>query len=212
MKSLKYFFITALLITLFPSSSLANAELGAEARVGAPFENGINLRRLDLKNKLFKEEIEEKKAELEEAREAFKNASPETRNIMRSEFRAKFAERFKFTLEKITEFQTRVEVQIVIEKNKGTDVSKAEAKLEESKSFMSQIEDDIESLKALLSERYAEDEREAKKEEARILVEKIKTGIRSSHAALKESVRELRLVRAANQNTELSAEAEVETN
>ncbi len=217
MKSFKYIFMTALLVSLFPGGVKANVgtnlEIGAEARVGAPFENGINLRRLDLQKKLSVEEVEERRAEFQEAREAFKNATVDTRNIMRSEFRAKFTERFKFTADKLSEFQTRMELRLETENNMGTDISKAKVKLEESKSFMVQIEKDIESLRALLEERYAEDEREAKKEEARKLVEAIKTGIKSSHLALKECVQELRLAKASAQaDVDVSLEANVNTN
>ena len=214
MKSLKNILIYAILISISPSLANANIELqsGVEARISTPSENRLDLRKLDLQKKLFKEEIDERRNEFQEAREAFKNSASETRNIMRSEFRAKFIERFKFTLDKLFEFQTRTEVRLETERSLGTDVSKAKVKLDESKSFYAQINTDIESLKSLLEERYSEEERDEKKEEARILVEKIKAGIKSSHDALKEVFQELRLAKSQSQEAEVSAEVNVESN
>ena len=214
MKSLKNILIYTILISISPSLANANIELqsGAEARIRTPSENRLDLRKLDLQKKLFREEVDERRNEFQEAREAFKNSTSDTRNIMRSEFRAKFAERFKFTLDKLSEFQTRADARLQTEANLGVDISKAKVKLEESKSFYAQINTDIESLKSLLEERYAEDERETKKEEARILIEKIKTGIKSSHEALKEVFQELRLAKSQSQETEVSTEVNIGSN
>lgn len=194
----------------------ANANIGLEAstevRVSPPNENIINIRRLDLQKKLFKEKVENNRAEFARARENFQNATPDTRNIMRSEFRAKFLERFKFTIEKLSDFQTRMSARIENEASAGVDVSLAKIKLEESISLMAEIEMNIEKLKSVLEERYAEDEREAKKEEVKNLVEKIKSDIKSSHMALRESMSELVKAKTQNAQVETSIETEINVN
>lgn len=197
MKSLQYIAIVIILLSVFPFTSRANVELGAESKihVDAPFEDGIHLRRLDLQNKLWKEEIEEHRDKYQKARESFRNATSDTRNMMRTQFRMTFIERFAFAYTKLGEFQTRMEARIETVSDVGLDTSKSETKLEESQSFMVAIHADLEKLKALLDERYAEDEKEAKKEEARALVEKLKTNIRASHEALRESMKELHSVK-----------------
>lgn len=211
MKSLKYIVIATFLLSAFPFVSKANIGLEAESKVqiNAPFENAINLRKLDLQKKLWKEEIEEHKDRYQKAREAFKNASSDTRNMMRAEFRTTFVERFTFAYDKLSEFQTRMEAKIEAEQNTGIETEKSEIKLEESKSFMVTIQADLQSLKALLDERYAEDEREAKKEEAKALVEKLKMNIKASHGALRESLKELRL---AKLEVETSTQVELDSN
>lgn len=211
MKSLKYIAIITLLVSAFPFVSKANIGVESESKVqvNAPFENGIHLRKLDLQNKLWKEEIEEHKDRYQKAREAFKNSTSDTRNMMRAEFRMTFVERFTFAYTKLSEFQTRMDAKIEVEENAGVETEKSETKLEESKSFMVTIQADLQALKALLNERYAEDEKEAKKEEAKALVEKLKTNTKASHEALRESLKELRL---AKLEVETSAQVELDNN
>ncbi len=211
MKSLKYIIVVTFLLSVFPFVSRANIELESESKlqINAPFENGIHLRRLDLQNKLWKEEIEEHKDRYQKAREAFRNSTSDTRNMMRTEFRMTFIERFTFVYNKLSEFQTRMEAKIEVEENAGVDIEKSEAKLEESKSLMVTIKADTDKLKALLNERYAEDEKEVKREEARTLVERLKTNIKASHEALRESLKE---IRQAKLEVEASAKIESDTN
>ena len=65
MKSLKNILIYAILISISPSLANANIELqsGVEARISTPSENRLDLRKLDLQKKLFKEEMSSKKQE-----------------------------------------------------------------------------------------------------------------------------------------------------
>ncbi|MEZ4103121.1 MAG: hypothetical protein R3B55_00940 [Candidatus Paceibacterota bacterium] len=214
MKKIKYGIILIIFVSFLPiNKTNANLEIGADAkaevRIDSPRENTINLRRLDLNKRLFKEEVKEKVDAFQKARDAFKNSSSDNRNIMRSEFRAKFVERFKFTLDKLSEFQTKMSARIKSEENAGVDVSKSEVKLEESISFMAEIESDISKLKSLMDEKYSEDERSAKKEEAKVLVERIKTNLKSSHMALKESLRELH---AAKVEVKVETSTDIEAN
>lgn len=217
MKKSNYFIVLLVAASFIPSGfANANINMGIEAstevRIAPPGESKLDLRRLDLQKRLFKEEVSEKRAEFQKSKEAFKNSTSDTRNIMRSEFRAKFAERFKFTIDKLSEFQTRTEAKIESEKNLGTDVSKANIKLEESKALSAQVSTDIESLKSLLEERYSENERDAKKREAKILVEKIKTDIKLSHEALKDVFKELRSASSASVDVEISTEINATNN
>ena len=156
--------------------------------------------------------MEDHRADFQKAREDFKNSTPDTRNMMRTEFRTKFVERFDFAVEKLSDFQNRMSAKIEAESKAGFDVSDSKLKLGESVSFMAEIKLDIEKLKSLLGERYAEDEREAKKEEARVLVEKIKTEIKSSHMALRQSIVELNRAKAESIQVESSINTEVNVN
>ena len=210
MKSLNIVIIFTLLISIFPTPSQANIELEVESKknMQVPFENGIQLRKLDLQNKLFREKVEDHRADFKKAKEAFKNSTSDTRNIMRAEFRSKFYERFKFTYDKLSEFQEKVESRISVEENNGVDTAEATVKLEESKLFLVEVNRDVESLKSLMNERYAEEERDVKKEQAKVLVEKIKNGIKSSHIAIKESVKELRTAMSNGSEAEASLSTE----
>lgn len=182
-------------------------------RVGVEVEDNINNRRIELQKKLFKQEIEDRRSDFERIKEEYRelresdDANKEEREMKKKEFRAKFAERFKFTIEKLSEFQERMKTRLETESKAGIDVSKSEVKLNESISFMASIESDISSLKTLLDSDYTESEREVKKKEAKELVEKIKANIKASHAALKESLKELRIAKSAE--VELGAEVEV---
>lgn len=206
------FFIIASFVQVSQAGANVGLETRAEVRVTAPNEDIINLRRIDLQNKLFRERMEENRTNFQKAREDFKNSKPDNRNIMRSEFRAKFVERFSFAVEKLSDFQTRMSARIQKEQSMGVDVSKATIKLEESISFMAEIRIDIEKLKSILSERHAEQERETKREEVRILVEKIKTSIKASHMALRESIVELNKARSESNKVESSTKVRVNVN
>ena len=214
MKKINYFIVILALVSFVPAE-FAKANIGieteAEVRVLTPNENPINLRRLDLQKKLFQEKMEDHRANFQKAREDFKNSTPDTRNIMRTEFRAKFVERFDFAVEKLSDFQNRMSAKIEKDQSTGVNVLNSKLKLEESISFMAEIKLDIEKLKSILSERYAEEEREAKKEEVKVLVEEIKTGIKSSHKALKESFVELHKSKT-QVRVETSTSAEININ
>ncbi len=220
MKTFTKIIVFTFLISVFPSYAKADIEIvgQSETRTGVQFENmmenKINLRRLDLNKKLFKEEVADKREEFKNSREDFKNSSPETRNMLRADFRAKFTERFKFTSDKLMDFQTRVQTKINSEKSAGVNVEQAQIKLDQSISLNTEISADIESLKNLLEERYSEDERSAKKEKARILVENIKKNIKASHGFLKESMKELRLAIStkAEINLETSVDIQLQNN
>ncbi len=205
-----------MLITfLLPSLSFAetnniSVEARANAKVESNIETKLNDRRIELQKRLFKEEVSDIRSEFQKAREEYKESSDsnkEEREMKKKEFRAKFAERFKFTLDKLSDFQKRMEIKLDAESKAGVDVSKSKIKLDESISFMSKIEADIASLKAILDKDYTEEQRDSKKKEAGDLVEKIKTNIKASHSTLKESLKELRIAKSIEVKSEVKVEA-----
>ncbi len=214
MKSYTYITIFIVLAALFPATGKAMIELESEAKVNveAKQEGGIHLRKLDLQKRLFQERVEDHRADFHKAREAYKNAGPETRNMMRADFRQKFINRFDFAYKKLGDFQARMDARITKEAGTDVDTSKAKMKLDESISVMASIQADIASLKDLLSERYTDEEREAKKEEVKKLVEELKADIKFSHNTLKESFKELRAAMEAKMNVEASINTNASVN
>jgi hypothetical protein len=206
MKSLKFILTFAILVSIFPFSLSANMGIETKARITPP--NNIDLRRLDLQNRLFRQEIDVRKSEFLKAREAFLSSTSDTRNIFRSEFRIKFVERFEFTLNKIEELQMAAQIKIDAETDNGWNTEASQLKLENSIELSAKANKNLENLKSLLSERYAEDERVSKKEQAKILVEQIKEEIKDSHLNLKESIKELR--KSKSQETEIETDGEIE--
>lgn len=205
MKINKYIKVLILLAVMAPFGVKANIEtIPNEARI-LDTERPAMERVRDLQNRLWKQEVEEKRSELQQAREAFKNASPENKKIMRNEFRAKFEERFKFTIERLTFLQNKLAERLTREKASGVDTTTAEQKLEESKSYNEKISKDVEALKTLLAKDYTEIERAAKIEEAKKIVESIKANIKSAHQKLKEAFMELKNSKVET-NTEESNE------
>ncbi|MEZ4210735.1 MAG: hypothetical protein R3B39_00315 [Candidatus Paceibacterota bacterium] len=214
MKKYKYLIVIALFFGLFPSQG--NAEIGVRAeskvKVESSSESKIDLRKLDLQKRLFQENNKDERGEFMKAREAFMNASSETRNMLRNEFRGKFVARFEYAQKKLAEFQSRMDVKLEEEAKAGVDTTLAEAKLEESISFMAKIEADVSKLQSILNEKYSEEERAAKKEEVKKLVEDLKTNIKASHNALKESFKELRAAIKAKMEVETSVEINTSVN
>lgn len=203
--------ITFLLPSLsFAETNSISVEARSKAKVESNIETKLNDRRMELQKRLFKEEISDIRSEFQKAREEYKesnDSNKEEREVKKKEFRAKFTERFKFTLGKLSDFQKRMEVKLDTESKAGVDVSKSKIKLDESISFMSKIEADIASLKEILDKDYTEEQRESKKKEAKELVEKIKTNIKASHSALKESLKELRIAKSIEVKSEVKVEA-----
>lgn len=205
MKINNYIKVFIILAVLLPTGVKANVEtIPNEARVLGSDRPAIERVR-DLQNKLWKQEIEDRRSEFQRAREEFKNAEPEQRKIMREEFRAKFAERFKFTIDRLVLLQTKLEERINSQPE-NIDTAAAKAKLEESKSYISKINSEIESLKTLLAKDYTETERSLKIEEAKKLVESIKSNIKSSHQKLKEAFLELKNAVVENNESETNNE------
>lgn len=187
-------------LSFLPLISSANIDIRAGANVRS--EQNVGIRGIELKQKLWKQEIHDQRSEYQEKREAWKNAQESDKSKLRSDFQAAFVARFKWSLDTLSSFQERMQARLDEEAAAGVDTEKAQAQLDISVGYMADIEASIESLKSLLAEEVSEEGREAKKEEARKLFDKLKTDVQAAHQALREAFKELHVALKVETSTE----------